>query len=299
MKSAVIVTTYNQPVALRRALLCLKAQTARDFTVVVADDGSREETRKLLSHPDFAHMDLLHLWQRDEGWRKTRIQNLAIASVDAEHLIFLDGDCLPRNDFVEAHRRVCRPGSYVSGSRVHVEDFVLRKFSEADITTNRIFEAERLARITPHLLRSRKRLERSRWTWLYDLLTTRLRVFHGSNASAWREDLYRVNGFDETFGYGSEDRELGMRLSNVGVRSRWLKYTLVQLHMAHISNGDKAQMRQQRDRLWQTFWTRRKWCDLGLDTILERHHAEQHEDRSARAASEPHESSQFGTRQVA
>ena len=48
MKISLIVTTYNWPEALRLSLESVKRQTRMPDEVIVADDGSGEETRKLV-----------------------------------------------------------------------------------------------------------------------------------------------------------------------------------------------------------------------------------------------------------
>jgi GT2 family glycosyltransferase len=68
--------------------------------------------------------------------------------------------------------------------------------------------------------------------WL-DAMTPRPGVLVGANASAWKNDVLAVNGFDETYTYGSDDKDLGVRMSNNGVKSRRLKYSLVCVHLAH------------------------------------------------------------------
>ena len=49
MKISVVITTYNRPDALTLVLRGLAAQTEGGFEVVVADDGSREETAAVLA----------------------------------------------------------------------------------------------------------------------------------------------------------------------------------------------------------------------------------------------------------
>ncbi len=43
----------------------------------------------------------------------------------------------------------------------------------------------------------------------------------------------QVNGFDETMRYGGEDKELGVRLRNAGIRGRHLRYTAPLYHLDH------------------------------------------------------------------
>ena len=48
MHVSVVVTTYNRPAALRAVLDGLAEQTDRGFEVLVADDGSGDDTRTLV-----------------------------------------------------------------------------------------------------------------------------------------------------------------------------------------------------------------------------------------------------------
>jgi hypothetical protein len=42
-----------------------------------------------------------------------------------------------------------------------------------------------------------------------------------------------VNGFDERMQYGGEDRELGERLFNYGIRSKQIRYSAICVHLDH------------------------------------------------------------------
>jgi GT2 family glycosyltransferase len=270
METAVIVSTYNQPRSLRCCLLGLLAQSEQRFHTVVADDGSGPETEAVIRDPLFAPLEIEHHWQLDRGWRKPRILNLALAKVPYDYCIFLDGDCIVRADFVARHLSLRRPRHWVSGTRMHVPAALHTKFADDDILTNRIFEKGYLVGRDPALARYRYRLHPGRLEPLLNFVSYRWRCFHGSNAAAWRENILEVNGFDETFGYGSEDRDLGMRMANAGVRSRFAKFSLCQLHLEHWTNPDRKQVRRNRWRFRKRFFTRTRWVDLGIDTVLER-----------------------------
>ena len=116
------------------------------------------------------------------------------------------------------------------------------------------------------------RIAPGRWERLYNALTYRYCVFHGSNASAWLADIQRVNGFDESFGYGSEDRDLGVRMRNAGVRSRWLKYTFCQAHLYHPENINHAVRAANRRLFRKRYLTGETRLEPGVDTAIERWH---------------------------
>jgi glycosyltransferase involved in cell wall biosynthesis len=273
MSTAILISTYNSPESLRKTLLGLTVQTHCDFETIVADDGSGPETELILRKRAFRSLGIRHLWQPDRGWRRPRLLNWAIAECHSEYVIFLDGDTIPRADFVESHIRESRPKTYIAGSRVHIPSSVHPKFTDEDILTNRIFDVRELAKFEPEMIKQRVRLH-ARWVAAMNLLTYRPHVFMGCNASAWRDDLIAVNGFDEEFDYGSDDRDLGARMTNSGCRSRWLKYSLVQLHLDHAVSHNEDRIRRNRERFLNSVQSRRTWVEPGIDTAGERIAAE-------------------------
>ena len=58
------------------------------------------------------------MWHEDRGFRAGEIRNRAILASRGRYCIFLDGDCIPRPDFIAVHRRLAEPGWYVTGNRV-------------------------------------------------------------------------------------------------------------------------------------------------------------------------------------
>ena len=57
--------------------------------------------------------------------------------------------------------------------------------------------------------------------------------WNGHNASGWKKDIIAVNGFDERMQYGGQDRELGERLVNFGIKPIQIRYSTVCLHLDH------------------------------------------------------------------
>ena len=132
MLISLVVTTYNRPDALRAVLDGLGAQSDRDFEVRVADDGSRDDTRAVIAaYAASAPVPLEHLWQEDRGFRAGAARNRAAAGARGEYLVFIDGDCIPRPDFIARHRALAEPGWMVAGNRILLsEDFTRRALAE-------------------------------------------------------------------------------------------------------------------------------------------------------------------------
>ncbi|WP_420617513.1 glycosyltransferase [Candidatus Palauibacter sp.] len=233
---SVVLSTYNAPDELGRTLCGYRAQTHSDFEVVIADDGSGPETRDRIEQlRASAGLAISHLWQRDDGFRKCRILNRAIAQARGDYLILSDGDCIPRDDFVETHARLARRGHFVSGGRVRLAPHIGSRIRRNDVLGGSLFD-ERWLRAKGAILRGRDRnkltVSARRAGWL-DRLTTTRATWNGHNASAWKTDLLRVNGFDERMTYPVEDRELGERLRNAGIRPIQARHRAVCAHVEH------------------------------------------------------------------
>jgi len=271
MRVSLIITTFNNPQSLHRCLLGCVVQTVQPDQIIVADDGSRADTRAVLHARAFASLPLEHVWHADEGWQKLRIMNLAITHCSGDYIVFCDGDSIPRRDFIAAHIRHSRPRTFISGAMLDIPSAVHATFSDEEILDNSVFESRMLADRCPQLARYRRRLEPGRWESLLNVATYRYCTLRGSNFSLWKDDFLAVNGCDESFGYGSDDRELGVRLRNAGVASRWLKYSLVQLHLAHPRGwADKTRMARQRWRFRRLFLSGQVRCEMGVDTVVAR-----------------------------
>lgn len=117
LKNTVIFTTYNSPAWLEKVLWGFHYQTDKDFEVTVADDGSGQETRDLIERfQRESGLDLLHVWQEDDGFQKCRILNQAIVAARGEYMITTDGDCIPRKDFGTGQKLTLRNYSLTSTS---------------------------------------------------------------------------------------------------------------------------------------------------------------------------------------
>ena len=234
MRLSVIVSTYQAPERLEKVLWGYLAQSRPDFELVVADDGSTEETARLLSRYGDEGLPIRHVWQRDDGFRKCRILNKAIVAASGEYLVFSDGDLIPRGDFLAAHATHARRGRFLSGGCVRLPPEVSRAVTRDDIETGRAFSVR--------WIRARGGRASRGWTKLAvpdfaaaaaDLLTTTRPTWNGGNASGWRDDIVAANGFDERMGYGGQDREFGRRLENAGVRGYGIRYRAHCVHLDH------------------------------------------------------------------
>ena len=83
----------------------------------------------------------------------------------------------------------------------------------------------------------------ARWPFnaLLNLIPTENR-WNGHNASGWKSDIISVNGFDERILDGGEDKEIGDRLKNSGVRVKRIRYSAVCVHSVSYTHLQKPNM---------------------------------------------------------
>lgn len=235
MRVGVVVTTYRRPDALELVLEGYAHQDRPPHEILVADDGSDDATAAVVDRMAAeTGLPLVHVWHADRGFRKTEILNRAIRATHSDYLIFTDGDCVPRPDFVSTHVRLARPGRFLSGGYVRLSPATTRDLTRDDVSQGRAFDARWLGSHGTKAGRHGLRLLQGRvLPRILDALTTTRPTFNGMSSSVWTSDLERLNGFDLDFVYGGLDRELGGRLENAGVRGVQVRHRAVVLHLHH------------------------------------------------------------------
>ena len=143
MKLSVIITTYNAEEWLKKVLLGYLCQTEIDFEIVVADDGSTAKTAEVISRfSSLFKYPIVHVWQKDEGFNKCKILNKAILKSNSNYLLFTDGDCIPRKDFVSTHLKQQEKGYFLSGGYFKLPMNTSLTISETDIENQNCFNTK-------------------------------------------------------------------------------------------------------------------------------------------------------------
>lgn len=267
MRLSVILSTYNQPEWLEKVLWGYAAQSHRDFEVVIADDGSTDDTRDVverLRHE--TDLSIRYVWHEDNGFRKCTILNRAILESTAEYLVFSDGDCIPRADFLATHVRFARPGRFLSGGYFKLSPELSHRISRDDILASRATDLNWLrSQGLAWNLKALKLSARRQLAWLLDCTTTTKATWNGHNSSGWKADIVRVNGFDERMEWGGEDREMGERLMNIGIRGKRIRYRAVCVHLDHARGyvRQEALLRNRKIRD-ETRRAHNIWTDFGI-----------------------------------
>ncbi len=235
MKLSVIITTYNSEEWLQKVLVGYSVQTEQDFEVVIADDGSTEKTKDVItSFQNKFKFPIVHVWQEDSGFQKCKILNKAILKTNSEYLLFTDGDCIPRKDFVARHLKHQEEGYFLSGGYFKLSMGTSKQISIENIKNHECFSISWLInKGVSKTFKLSKLTKIAVFAAFMDWLTPTKRTFNGHNTSCFKKDLISINGFNEEMQYGGLDREVGERLFNLGILSKQIRYSAVCLHLDH------------------------------------------------------------------
>lgn len=98
---SIIIPCYNCAGYIEQSLESLARQSCRDFQVICVNDGSTDDTPRLLSRwQEEKRLDMTVIHQENGGVSVAR--NAGIQAAQTELLLFLDGDDLYHEKFVEA-----------------------------------------------------------------------------------------------------------------------------------------------------------------------------------------------------
>lgn len=226
-----VISTYNWPAALNICLNSVLHQTRMPDEIIIADDGSQTETKKLVeSFIPLFNNKAVHIWQPDDGYRLSLIRNKAFAAASCDYIIQIDGDLILHRKFVEDHMHFAKKNSFVSGTRVNIKEqrtaaLINGSGLPAVTFTNKGIEKRYNAFRFPLLRNMYPAVSNSKNAYRYVL---------GCNMAFWKKDLQEVNGYNEEFtGWGKEDNDLAVRLLNAGKQLRFLKFGGIVFHLWH------------------------------------------------------------------
>lgn len=251
MLISVIVSTYNRPDALEAVLLSLLDQTDTRYEIIIADDGSAEPTQAVVRQfqrtaaqarlTRSTAPQVIHAWHNDDGFRLSAVRNLGVHASAGDYLIFLDGDCVVRSNFVARHRTLAEAGFMVSGSRVLLsEKWTARALQAGDTRAAAAARRSILYWLIQRLLGNTNKIVPLLVmpdSGLRHYRKVRWNRIKGCNLGIWRKDYAAVNGCDETFvGWGHEDADLVLRLARHGVRRKSGACSTEIFHLWHKEN---------------------------------------------------------------
>lgn len=227
---SLLIATYNWPEALHLCLLSAFRQSVLPNEIIVCDDGSQETTQQVIDRmrPE-SPVPLIHIWQPDEGFQLARIRNKGILKASSDYIVQIDGDIILHRHYLRDQLRNAKTGLFFSGNRYYLN---------ADVSKRLLAQPE-------YNLDLGGRLNKNSWRRLrLPLLQPLMRRYYhwpdeylyvtGCNMAFWRQDLFDVNGYDESFtGWGWEDTDVALRLMNRSIRLEFIRFGAVQFHLHH------------------------------------------------------------------
>ena len=199
---SVIISFYNKIDYLKLVLEGFERQSHKDFEVIIADDGSRPEiVAQIKEIKNKYAFEIAHVWHEDIGWRKNEILNKAVCLTKTPYIVFIDGDCVPHKHFVKEHLTYKQADVCLTGRRVDLSQEITNKITVVTVKNGNLEK-----NITEFILSSFKK-ESSYIENGFYLKNNHLRKWIssknagilGCNFSLYKEDLLKINGFDERY----------------------------------------------------------------------------------------------------
>jgi len=262
IRTSILVSTYNWPEALNLSINSMLKQTVPPCEIVIADDGSNDETRLLIDKlQKHSTIPIKHIWQEDRGFRKTTILNKAIAQTTGDYILQVDGDVILSPYFISDHLEVAQRGYFVCGSRVKLSPATTQKIIASgtvhlnvwNMPLNFVFNCFR-----SRILRK----------FLAERYARKIDHLRGCNMAFWRDDIIRINGYNEDLTqWGHEDGELAFRLHFAGIKKKALKMGGNVYHLYHTEASRNNEQRHL-DELERVKREHLKWCDNGISKYI-------------------------------
>lgn len=233
--ASLIITSYNQEATLKLLLASLDRQTFTNFEVVIADDGSSDETANLCRQR--RPFPIQFVTQEDLGYRKSKILNRAIHRAKSDYLIFLDADVIVERHFIQDHLDLRRPQHFVCGRRVDLGPQFSQSVTVSEVASGK-FDQLRCDLLLSGIKKDSSAVKRA--FRVKNPLIRKVLGYNrpidilGSNFSAWKVDIQAVNGFNEVLeSYWGEDGDLFIRLRNIARKPISAKSLCIQYHIYH------------------------------------------------------------------
>lgn len=263
--TTIIISVYRDTEALDFILESLQHQTVPANEIIVSEDGDSIEMAAFIDSKKNQFPNLIHLTQHDDGWRKNIAMNNAIKASKHEYLIFIDGDCVPYRNFIQAHIENAQKGIVLCGKRFELgpkfTDKVKRhELSLSDIEKNFFW-------YLPAMIRDNARHPEDGLTFKSHSFISRqihkryVRHIIGCNWSCYKEDFVKINGFDETYRLPSEGEDVdpSWRFRGMGIELKSCRNNANIIHLYHPKRfsaieGDINKVIMEKHRLQNEFF---------------------------------------------
>lgn len=213
-KASIIIPTYNRESLLKETLLSLEKNNIckSDFEVIVCDDGSSDNTERLVS--EFSRrLNIVYKFQEDKGFRAGKARNMGIEVAKGDICIFVDGGIIVKDDFIEQHL-----SSHLGDKDVVIGDIVGfdQLNSNKDIFM-KLYNRDDINETIKCLIENGVTDIRN---WMYKVLGEEIKkwpapwvILWSGNISIKKAFLIEIGMFDEWYNtWGGEDTDLGINL---------------------------------------------------------------------------------------
>ncbi|AKF24346.1 family 2 glycosyl transferase [Sulfurovum lithotrophicum] len=257
MTVSLIITTYNWPQALELVLKSVMEQSIVPNEIVIADDGSGPGTAELIQRiAKECIVPVYHAWQEDEGFRAASVRNKAIRQANSDYLVLIDGDMILHPKFMEDHLKQAKSNTFIQGSRV-----LLTEHRTQEVLLHKVY---RFSFFSQGLQNRKNAIHSNILSKIFSQRRSTLKGIKTCNFSLYKEDAYKVNGFNEAFiGWGREDSEFAARLMNAGIERKDVRFNAIAYHLYHRENT-RVSLPLNDQILEDTIVLKEKWCAKGL-----------------------------------
>lgn len=260
MKISLIITTYNWKEALNAVLRSVTKQTVLPYEVIIADDGSKDDTKILIEEWQKKFpVPLIHSWQEDNGFRAAQSRNLAISKSSGDYIVMIDGDMVLSENFIEDYKKTAKIGWFIQGGRVIANKECSNKIINGDYIPHFFSEG----------LRNRKNtISSNLLSKFFSFERNSDKGTRTCNFGCWKSDLIEVNGFNNDFvGWGREDSEFVLRMLHSGKKRLYLKFAAVAYHLYHNENTRES-LKENDILLKNTKENKLTFCENGINKFI-------------------------------
>ena len=260
MKISLIITTFNWPESLLLVLESIRHQSIMPDEIIIADDGSNDSTRRLISsfNKEF-DLNVMHSWQEDNGFRAARSRNKAILKSSGDYIILIDGDILLHHNFVKDHFECAEPRHFVQGSRVLLSEKGTQK-ALAKKNVNFSF-------FSSGLINRKNSIHSKILSLIFSNKKNHLQGIKSCNMAFYMKDCININGFNNDFeGWGREDSEFVVRMMNSGMKRKNIRFCAIQYHLWHDENNRES-LKINNLMLEAAINKKLLWCENGIKSM--------------------------------
>ena len=239
---SLIAAVYNDLEALKLIVKSLEKQTYTNFELIVAEDNDSQEIRNYIK--SVSSIKIKHTQQTDDGIRKSRSINNAILASVGDYLIFIDGDCIPYSTFISSHIKLSEKNHILSGRRINLGKIYSNSIRRGLIESSLVEKTFPL-NMPLMFLDKASHIEQGIYLkpdgWIYSKIVSKRKrntALLGCNFSCFRDDMFAINGFDESYEGTAvaDDTDLEWRFIGNGLTIKSCKNASNVFHLYHSSS---------------------------------------------------------------